>query len=134
MDQGDILLRDKFIMVLKEVPISQELLQQVRKTPPLTFDEVKMETLALEEEQAEQWMPSDCFAVKKPSFDASKSLTEWKKELCSEILNEVKEKITVMTKTILAELRDSHRPTLTGSRHHVASGPNRTQLTKGHTK
>lgn len=74
-----------------------------------------MLTLALEEGQAEQWMPSDCFAVKKPSFDGSKPLTEWKKELCSKILNEVKEQMNVMTKTILDELKDSHRPTLTGS-------------------
>lgn len=32
----------------------------VRKTPMLSFDEVKMEPLSLEEEQEKQWSPSSC--------------------------------------------------------------------------
>lgn len=36
-------------------------------------------------------MPSGCLAVSKPTLGVSKSLTDWKQELRTEILNEVKE-------------------------------------------
>lgn len=59
------LLRDQFIMGLREGPIHQELHRLVRKTPALSFDEVKIEALALEEEQEDNWPPSTCLAVGK---------------------------------------------------------------------
>uniref|UniRef100_A0AAV2IZ80 Reverse transcriptase n=1 Tax=Knipowitschia caucasica TaxID=637954 RepID=A0AAV2IZ80_KNICA len=62
-EQGDLMLRDQFVMGLKDGPIRQELRRQVRKRPALTFDEVKTEALAIEEEQAEQWPPHDCLVV-----------------------------------------------------------------------
>lgn len=54
------MLQDQFIIGLKE-----ELRRQERKTPGLSFEEVKMEALAQEEEQDEQWLPSTCLAVNK---------------------------------------------------------------------
>lgn len=72
LEQGYVLLRDQFIMGLKEGPINQELRRQVRKTPRVSFDEVKMEALALEQEQEEQWTPSSCLAVSRQTPGGSK--------------------------------------------------------------
>uniref|UniRef100_A0AAV2KUJ1 Peptidase A2 domain-containing protein n=1 Tax=Knipowitschia caucasica TaxID=637954 RepID=A0AAV2KUJ1_KNICA len=63
LGQGDLVLRDQFILGLKEGPVRQELRRQVRKAPQLTFDEVKMEALALEDEQGQQWPAFECTAV-----------------------------------------------------------------------
>uniref|UniRef100_A0AAV2MC89 Reverse transcriptase n=1 Tax=Knipowitschia caucasica TaxID=637954 RepID=A0AAV2MC89_KNICA len=38
LGQGDLVLRDQFILGLKEGPVRQELCRQVRKAPQLTFD------------------------------------------------------------------------------------------------
>lgn len=84
-----------------------------------------MEALALEEEQEEQWTPSSCLAVSRPTPGGLKSFTDWKQELCAEVLSEVKEQMTTMTKTNLDELRDSQRLTQVGPRPHAAPGPNR---------
>lgn len=109
-------------MGLKEGPIRQEVRRQVRKAPRVTFDEVKMEALALEEEQEEEWMPSGCLPVSRPTLCGPKPVTDWKQELRTEILNEVKEQMTAMTKTILDELRDSNRMGLVHPRPHAALG------------
>lgn len=50
-------------------------------------------------------------------------ISDWKQELRTEILNEVKEQMTAMTKTILDELRDSHRPTQADPHPRATSGP-----------
>lgn len=88
-------------MGLREGPIHQELWRQVRKTPGLSFDEVKMEALALEEEQDEQWLPSTCLAVSKPTPCSQPTVVDWKQEFKNDILKEVKEQMTEMIKTIL---------------------------------
>ena len=65
-----------------------------------------MEGMALEEEQEEQWMPSGCLAVSRSAYSGSKPVLDWKQELRSEILGEVKEQMTAMSKSILDELRE----------------------------
>lgn len=112
LGDGDVLLRDQFIMGLSEGPIRQELRRQVRKTPSISFDEVKMEVMTLEEEHDEQWPPTTCWAVHKQVPHAPPPTTDWKKELRNEILQEVKEQMTEMTKTILAGLKDNVNPTV----------------------
>lgn len=112
LEQEDVLLRDQFIMGLKEGSIHQELRWQVRKTPCVSFDEIKMEALALEEEQEKQWAPPACLAVRRQTPGDTKPLADWKQELHMEILNEVKGQMTAMTKTILDELKESQKPLL----------------------
>ena len=111
LGEGDILLRDQFIMGLREGPIRQELRRQVRNKPRLSFDEAKMEAMALEEELDEQWLPTTCLAMHKQVPHAASPAMDWKKELRNEILQEVKEHVSEMTKTILAELKDNVKPT-----------------------
>lgn len=100
-------------MGLREGPIRQELRRLVRKTPTLSFDEVQMEVLALEEEQEDNWPPSICLVVGKQAIDPQPTVTDWKQEFKNEILQEVKDQMTQMTKTILSEIKDNvnMRPT-----------------------
>ena len=67
-------------MGLREGPIRQELRRLVRKTPRLSFDEVKMEALALEEEQEDDWPPPTCLAVEKQVLRPQPTVTDWKQE------------------------------------------------------
>ncbi|KAF4117959.1 hypothetical protein G5714_000010 [Onychostoma macrolepis] len=55
---GDVLLRDQFVMGLREGPIQQELRAQVRRDRQLTFEDVRKEALALESERQDLWAPS----------------------------------------------------------------------------
>lgn len=96
-------------MGLREGPIGQELRRQVWKTPGLSFNKVKMEALALEEEQDEQWPLSTCLTSNKRMPCSQPTVTDWKQEFWNEILRELKVQMTGMTKTILAELRDNGR-------------------------
>lgn len=106
LEHIDILLRDQFIMGLREGPIRQELRRQVRKQPALSFDEVKLEALALEEEQDDKWsVEPTCLAVNGPNPSLPKDANDWKQELRREILKEVKEQLTETAKMLVNELR-----------------------------
>lgn len=107
LGEGHVLLRDQFVMGLREGPIRQELRRLLRKTPALSFDKVKIEALALEEEQEDDWPPSTCQAVGKQAFRPQSTVTDWKQEFRNEILQEVKEHMAQMAKTIVSEMRDS---------------------------
>lgn len=106
LEDGDALLRDQFVMGLREGSLRQELRRLVRKTPTLSFDEVKMEALSLEEEQAEQWSPSSCMAIGK-QVPHAQTTTDWKTELKNELLKEVKDQVAEMSKNILSELQEN---------------------------
>lgn len=106
LGDGDAILRDQFIMGLRDSSLRQELRRLVRKTPALSFDEVKMEALALEQEQAELWSPSSCLAVEK-QVPHTQIMTDWKAELKNELLKEMKEQMAEMSKNILSELQDN---------------------------
>lgn len=106
LEHSDILLRDQFIMGLREGPIKQELRRQVRKHRALSFDEVKLESLALEEEQDDSWPAGpSCLAVNRSSPSPQNSATDWKQEFRREILKEVKEQLTETAKVLVNELR-----------------------------
>lgn len=110
--EGDIVLRDQFIMGLKDEHVRRELRQQVRRNPELAFEDVWKESLALEEEQNEVWPTSACLAVSRPP-DCS-AVNDWKQAFKAEVLKEVKEQMTEMTKTLLEEIRNERPPLLRG--------------------
>uniref|UniRef100_A0AAV2MFS4 Uncharacterized protein n=1 Tax=Knipowitschia caucasica TaxID=637954 RepID=A0AAV2MFS4_KNICA len=87
LGQGDLVLQDQFILGLKEGPVRQELRRQVRKAPQLTFDEVKMEALALEDEQGQQWPAFECTAVSKttPVSSHGSQVTLFSESVCNEL-------------------------------------------------
>uniref|UniRef100_A0AAV2KRN3 Uncharacterized protein n=1 Tax=Knipowitschia caucasica TaxID=637954 RepID=A0AAV2KRN3_KNICA len=87
LGQGDLVLRDQFILGLKEGPVRQEFRRQVQKAPQLTFDEVKMEALALEDEQGQQWPAFECTAVSKttPVSSHGSQVTLFSESVCNEL-------------------------------------------------
>lgn len=102
----DSVLRDQFIMGLKDDHVRRELKQQVRRNPDLSFEDVWKESLSLEEEQNDVWPATSCLAVSKHSDTSS----DWKQTFKAEILKEVREQMTVMTKTLLEELKNEQAP------------------------
>lgn len=105
-ERGDVLLRDQFIMGLREGPVKQELRRQVRKQPALSFDEVKFEALALEGEQDENWSAGhSCLALSRPNSSPQNSATDWKQEFRREILKKVNEQLAATAKVLVNELR-----------------------------
>ncbi|KAF4109554.1 hypothetical protein G5714_008806 [Onychostoma macrolepis] len=80
-----MLLRDQFVMGLREGPIQQELRAQVRRDRQLTSEDVRKEALALESERQDLWAPSA------PVFTqnvAVKPATDWKQTFCRELMQE----------------------------------------------
>lgn len=109
LEEGDILLRDQFVMGLRDGPIRQELRKQVRRTPILSFEAVKAEALALEHECQEPWEPSACMSAGVGS-SSPRSASDWKAEFRKEIMREVQEQMSRLSKTLLDELRGNQHP------------------------
>lgn len=109
LEEGDILLRDQFILGLRDGPVRQELRKQVRRTPTLTFEVVKAEALALEHECQEHWEPSACMSANVGSHP-SRPVSDWKVEFRNEIMKEVKEQMSQLSKTLVDELRGHQLP------------------------
>lgn len=101
------MLRDQFILGLREDHVRRELRQQVRRDPSLSFEDVWKGSLALEEEQNDTWPTTSCFAVSRPSETTP---SDWKQTFKAEILKEVREQMTEMTKTLLEEFRNEQAP------------------------
>lgn len=99
---GDMLLRDQFVMGLREGPIQQELRAQVRRNRRLTFEDVRKEALALESERQDLWTPQ--IPVLAQSV-ATESAADWKQTMRRELMTEVKEQFAEMSKTFFEELR-----------------------------
>ncbi len=59
----ETLLRDQFLLGLREGPVRQSLRVQLRRDPELTFEDLRREALALELDHAEMADPSVCMAA-----------------------------------------------------------------------
>ncbi|KAF4099706.1 hypothetical protein G5714_019832 [Onychostoma macrolepis] len=104
LEGGDVLLRDQYVMGLQEEPIQQELRAQVQRDRQLTFEDVRKQVLALESERQDLWAPptpvfTQNVAVE-PAFD-------WKQTFHRELMQEVKEQFTEMSKTFFEELHQN---------------------------
>lgn len=120
----DTLLRDQFIMGLRDGPIRQQLKLQLRRDPRLTFEAVRKEALALEADKIDQDDPPACMAVTGTGPAAVSPATDWKQQLRAEILKEVKEQMVEFSKTIRDELLNRPAPVARLSRERSYSeGP-----------
>lgn len=113
--EDDHLARDQFIMGLRDGPIRQTLKLQLRRDPTLTFEAVRKEALALEMDQLE----ADCMTVSSTALNPV-PVADWKRELREEIMKDVKEQMSELSRTLLAELRDTRHlgPPLARERSH----------------
>lgn len=118
LGDGDALARDQFVMGLRDGHTRQALKAQLRRDPNMTFEDMRQEALELEEDQSEQGEQHGCMNVRSSETStvtavtaaAAAPETDWKQELRTEIMKDVQEQITAMSKAILEELRAS-RPT-----------------------
>nr|XP_055037252.1 deleted in malignant brain tumors 1 protein-like [Misgurnus anguillicaudatus] len=99
----ETLLRDQFLLGLREGPLRQNLRVQFRRDPELTFDDLKKEAMALEGDQAEVKETPVCAAVSGPA--AASEVTDWKQALKMELLKDVRDQMAELTKTLVGELR-----------------------------
>lgn len=112
LGDADALMRDQFLMGLRDGPIRQTLKAQSRRDPALTFEAARQEALALEDDRGGEDDVPSCMGVRNSEAAAATPLTmptaptvDWKHELRAEIMKDVKEQMAEMSKAILEELR-----------------------------
>lgn len=103
LEDGEILLRDQFLLGLREGPVRQSLRVQFRRDPELTFEDLKKEAVALELDQVEVKDSPVCAAVS--SSAAAPPEVDWKQTLRTELMKDVREQMKELSKTLLEELR-----------------------------
>lgn len=126
LGDSETLLRDQFLLGLREGPVRQGLRVQFRREPELTFEDLKKEAVALENDQVEVQEPPVCAAVSSSAV-AVPDMAEWKQTLKLELLKDVREQMAELTKTLVDELRSgATRPEVRPiSRDRVYSDGNR---------
>ncbi|XP_073727083.1 uncharacterized protein [Misgurnus anguillicaudatus] len=106
LGDGEALLRDQFLLGMKEGPVRQSLRVQFRRDPGLTFEDLKKEALALEGDEVEVSETPVCAAVS-GNTAAPPEHADWKQALRVELLKDVREQMSELSKTLLGELRQS---------------------------
>lgn len=99
-----MLLRDQFVMGLQEGPIQRKLRAQVRRDRQLTFEDVRKEALASESERQDLRAPSTPVFTQNVAVEPA---SDWKQMFRHELMQEVKEQFTEMSKTFFKELRQN---------------------------
>ncbi|KAL2096391.1 hypothetical protein ACEWY4_008539 [Coilia grayii] len=103
----DALMWDQFLLGLRDGPMRQCLKTQLRRDPALTYEAIWREALTLELDQQEADEQSIGVAVATSSACAPtpSSATDWKRELHTEIMKDVKAQMAELSRTLLEELR-----------------------------
>lgn len=108
---GETLLKDQFLLGLQDGPIRQSLRVQLRRNPALTFDELRQEALALEQDHADTPDSPRCMATTAASGPLPLVSPDWKQALRDELRRDVREQMAELSKTFLEEFRrEHHRP------------------------
>ncbi|XP_062386073.1 uncharacterized protein LOC134073108 [Sardina pilchardus] len=100
----DALMRDQFLLGLRDGPIRQCLKTQLRRDANLTYEAIRKEALALELDQQETNEQPVSVAASSASAPAPPSTTDWKRELHAEIMKDVKEQMAELSRTLLEDL------------------------------
>lgn len=103
----DTLMRDQFLLGLRDGPIRQCLKTQLRRDTDLTYEAIRREALALELDQQGNDEPPVGVAASSACAPIPPSAADWKRELQAEIMKEVKEQMAQLSKTLLEELHRS---------------------------
>lgn len=108
LGEGETLLKDQFLLGLRDGPIRQSLRIQLRRNPTLTFEELRQEALALEQDHVDTSDPSHCMATNAASSPLPLVPSDWKQALREELRRDVRDQMTELIKTFLEELRREH--------------------------
>ena len=101
----EVLLRDQFVLGLREGPVRQSLRVQLRREPNLTFEELRREALALEHDQAEHAGVPSCLATNVVEPPPAPAAPDWKQALREELKRDVREQMSELSKSVREELR-----------------------------
>nr|XP_055048838.1 uncharacterized protein LOC129434029 [Misgurnus anguillicaudatus]XP_055048923.1 uncharacterized protein LOC129434029 [Misgurnus anguillicaudatus]XP_055048991.1 uncharacterized protein LOC129434029 [Misgurnus anguillicaudatus] len=104
LGDGETLLRDQFLLGMKEGPVRQSLRVQFRRDPGLTFEDLRKEALALEGDEVEVSETPVCAAVNE-SVPTQPERADWKQALKAELLKDVREQMSELSSALLGELR-----------------------------
>lgn len=121
LGEGEALLKDQFLLGLRDGPIRQSLRIQLRRNPALTFDELRQEALALEQDHADTSDPSHCMVTNAASSPLLPAPPDWKQALREELRRDVRDQMTELSKTFLEELRREHYRPLPPARERAYS-------------
>lgn len=102
---GKTLLRDQFVLGLREGPVRQGIRLQLRRDSALSFEALRQEALALEMDQGEIAGTTVCMAASSACGPTSTEPIDWKQKLRAELLEDVKGQVAEMSKSLLDELR-----------------------------
>ena len=116
LGDGDSLLRDQFVLGLREGPVRRSIRLQLHRDPALSFEDLKQEALALEMDQGETADPPVCTAVSSACALTPPTPVDWKQELRTELLEDVKGQMVELSKTLLEELRWGQRSSMPTTR------------------
>ncbi|XP_041915813.1 uncharacterized protein LOC121680475 [Alosa sapidissima] len=102
-----LVLRDQFIMGLQDAELRRELNRMIRRREVTTFEQAREEALQVEgDKQTNIWQPPTCAAVRggEPHFRA-RPQGDWKTELKTELLSEMRLQMKEMQQALLEELQ-----------------------------
>lgn len=102
------LLRDQFLLGLREGPVRQSLRIQLRRNPDLSFEDLRQEALALERDHTEGVEPSTCMAASAPAGPPLPAVLDWKQVLREELKRDVREQMNELANSFKEELRREH--------------------------
>ncbi|KAG1960358.1 interleukin-1 receptor accessory protein-like 1-A [Pimephales promelas] len=105
LGEGDDLLRDQFVLGLREGPVRQGIRLQLRRDPTMTFEALRQEALALELDQGEVTRTPVCVAASSASGPVPVEPSNWKQKLRAELLEDVKGQMAELSRNLLGELR-----------------------------
>lgn len=121
----ETLLRDQFLLGLREGPVRQSLRVQLRRTPDLTFEELRQEALALERDHTEGMDPPSCLAANAVSGPSAPVTSDWKHALREELKRDIREQMSELSKSVVEELRRERLHSLPSPRERAYSDGNR---------
>lgn len=104
LGEGDGLLRDQFVMGLREGPVRRGIRLQLRRDPTMSFEALRQEALALESDQGEATQTPVRVAASSASVPAPVDSDEWKQKLKTELLEDVKGQMAELSRSLLDEL------------------------------
>lgn len=94
---GETLIRDQFILGLREGPIRQNLRLQLRQNPAMTFEQIRSEAIALEQDYAGSEEAPVCMAAHRVVEATAPPPEDWKLELRAQMQELTKQLIEAVS-------------------------------------
>lgn len=125
LGEGDTLLRDQFVLGLRDGPVRQSIRLQLRRDSTLTFEALRQEALALEVDQGETIEPPVCTVASGACAPIPSETIDWRQKLRKELLADVKGQMVELSRSLVEELRRGRPSNMPMARDRSYSDGNR---------